>query len=57
MHVDVFQAVIEDEFAPIQLPLDGAQPFHQAAGLVIGDDTDRCQHLAVGDTAGDIIGV
>jgi hypothetical protein len=31
MHVDVFQAVIEGEFAPIQLPLDRAQPFHQPA--------------------------
>jgi hypothetical protein len=55
--MDVFQAVVEGELAPIQLPFDGAQPFHQLNRLFIGDDADLGQHPAVGDAAGDVVGV
>jgi hypothetical protein len=57
VHVDIFEAVVENELAPVHLPLDGAQPLHQLAGLLFGDDAGLGQHAAVGDTALDIIRV
>ena len=45
--VDVFQAVIEDELAPIDLPLDVAQAADDALGVGVGNDAPAAEHAGV----------
>jgi hypothetical protein len=57
VHVDIFQAMIELKFAPLDLPFDGTKPFDQLDGLFMRNDADMRQHSAMGNAAIDIMGI